>query len=144
MKIFSSKRILKSQLRALLCKTAKQLGVNRVIFSNKAKRVKGTYNAFTKNLYLDTRLSKKDMLNTFFHELGHHFAVKRNKWTSYHFCTVSAMRVEKIFDIENGIDKIGEKLWRKHVEIKQWGKYKYHYPKSQKQYIINNFLTISK
>ena len=140
-KIFSSIRLTKAELRSLICFTAKKFGVNRVIFSNKAKRVKGTYNAFTKNLYLDTRLTKKDMLHAFFHELGHHFAVKKNRWKSYHYCTVAAMSIEKIFEIENGVDKIGQKLWSKHVESKQWGKYKYSYPKSQKSFIIKNFIS---
>jgi len=125
----------------LICNTAKKFGVNRVIFSNKAKKVKGTYNAFTKNLYLDLKLTKKEMLYAFFHELGHHFAVKKNKWKSYHYCTVAAMSIEKIFEIENGVDKIGQGLWNIHVETKQWGKYKYSYPKIQKTSIMNNFIS---
>jgi hypothetical protein len=140
-KIFNSNKITKSDLRTLICVTAKKFGVNRVIFSNKAKRVKGTYNAFTKNLYLDTRLTKKDMMHAFFHELGHHFAVKRNLWKSYHYCTVAAMSIERIFEIENGVDGIGQKLWHEYVNAKQWGRYKYSYPKSQKYFIIKNFIS---
>jgi hypothetical protein len=69
---------------------------------------------------------------------------KANKWKSYHYCMVSAMSTEKVFNIENGIDKMGKKLWSKYVASKQWGKYKYSYPKSQKKYIINNFLNTAK
>ena len=49
------------------------------------------------------------------------------------------MNVNVVFDIENKIDRIGEKLWYKYVDIRQWGRYKFAYPKSQKNNIIKNF-----
>lgn len=141
MKIFNSKRIDKKGLRSLIYQTAKQFGVNKVTFNNNGKHVRGTYDAKTNNIYLDTKQTKSEMLCTFFHELGHHDAVKKNKWSKYHHCLIQLMSVNTIFDIENRIDKIGETLWNKHVNSKQWGKYKYAYPKSQKSYIIKNFIS---
>ena len=79
------------------------------------------------------------MLRTFFHELGHHEAVKKNKWTQYHFNLVDKMRVDVIYIIENKIDQIGRKLWHKYVDTNQWGMYKYFYPKSQMKAYINSF-----
>lgn len=128
------------QLRKLICKFAKDLGVNRVVFGNKGIRVKGTYNPETKNLFIDTKQTKVELLHTLFHELGHHNAVLKNKWKTYHHSLVDSMSVEKIFDIENKIDRIGKKLWHKYVDVKQWGMYNYSYPKSQKNTIIKNFI----
>ena len=140
MKTFTSNRLTKKQLRSLIYKTAKQFGVNKVLFSSNAKHVSGTYNVETGNIYLDTKQTKSEMLCTFFHELGHHDAVTKNKWSKYHHCQSKLMSVNTVFNIENKIDKIGETLWYKHVDSKQWGKYKYAYPKSQKSYIIKNFI----
>ncbi len=135
-KLFNDKNITVIELRKLICKTAKRLGVNRVVFNKKGRKVRGTYNAFTKNLYIDSKQTKKEMLNTFFHELGHHKAVKANRWRKYHLCLVPSMNIETIFNIENKIDQIGRRLWNKYVNPKQWGRYKYVYPKSQKNNMI--------
>jgi hypothetical protein len=139
-KTFDTYTITKKQLRKQICEFAKSLGVKRVVFSNKGIYVKGTYNAFNNIMYLDTNQTKLEMLHAFFHELGHHTAVLKHKWNEYHHCTVPSMRSSEIFKIENGIDKIGKALWNKHVNIKEWGKYKYSYPKAQKNNIINNFI----
>lgn len=141
MKFFSNKRLTKKQLRAEICKFAKEIGVNKTIFSNKARYVNGSYNATNKVLYLDTKLTKYVMLRTFFHELGHHTAALKNKWKNYHYCLVPSMYVETIFQIENKVDQIGETLWYKYVDIKRWGRYKYSYPKAQKNNIIKNFIS---
>jgi hypothetical protein len=140
-KVFNKSKITKTELRKLMIRFAKELGVKRVTFTNRAKRVKGTYNAFTKSLFIDLKQTKAEMLCTLFHEMGHHFAVKRNKWRGYHFCTIPSMKVDKIFKIENGVDCIGRQLWYKYVDTKQWGKYKYSYPKTQKNNIIKNFIS---
>ena len=139
MKIFKTKRSTKKQLRQIICKFAKNIGVNRVVFSNKGVKVRGTYNAETNNIYIDLNQTKKQTLHTLFHELGHHSAVQKNKWKTYHFSLTRYMNVNVVFDIENKIDRIGEKLWYKYVDIKQWGRYKFAYPKSQKNNIIKNF-----
>lgn len=141
MKFFSNKRLTKEQLRAEICKFAKEVGVSKTIFSNKGRYVNGSYNATNKVLYLDTKLTKSMLLCTFFHELGHHMAALKNKWKAYHFCLVPSMYADSIFNIENKIDQIGEKLWYKYVDTKHWGRYKYSYPKAQKNSIIKNFIS---
>jgi hypothetical protein len=50
------------------------------------------------------------------------------------------MEVNKIFDIENGVDKIANKLWNKFVNTKQWGKYKFVYSQKHKNYIIRQLI----
>jgi hypothetical protein len=139
-KIFDRYSISHKDLRALIVDFAKSLGVKRVTFSNKARYVRGTYNAFTGSLFLDLTQTNIELLHTFFHELGHHMAVKQNRMMGYHYCTVPSMTFDQIFKAENKVDRIGEKLWYKYVDVAQWGKYKYSYPKSQKTNIIKNFL----
>ena len=48
------------------------------------------------------------------------------------------MAADEVYRIENKIDEIGKQLWNKHVYSKQWGKYKYFYPKSELNYFLNN------
>lgn len=139
-KTFNNKNINKTELRKIICLTAKTMGVKRVIFNDRGKYVSGTYNAFTGVLYLNLNGTKRHILNTFFHELGHHVSVKAKRFNGYHFNLIPYMNVERIFNIENKIDQAGKKLWNKYVSLKQWGKYKYAYPKSQKQKLMNNFL----
>jgi hypothetical protein len=129
----------KSKLRLAICTFARNLGVNKVIFNNKGKTVNGTYNGRTKVLYLNTNQTKVSLLRTFFHELGHHIAVQNDQWLEYHLCLLQVIELETMFNIENNIDKIGEQLWYKHVDIKRWGRYKYCYPKSNKNFFIKNY-----
>lgn len=135
-KFFVDKNLTQEQLKNLIRTTATKQGVKRVIFSDKAKKVRGTYNAFTGCMFLCTNQSKKDLLETFFHELGHHTAVKQNKWKKYHFCLCKYITLDNMFYIENKIDQIGQTYWNKMVDIKQWGRYNYCYPKSKKSQII--------
>lgn len=137
MKIFINASLTKKQLRILFCTFAKKLGVQQVIFNNRGKYVCGTYNAETKRMYINTKQTKKEMLYTLFHELGHHEAVKKKRWIKYHFDLTLTITNEQIFQIENKIDQIGEKLWYKYVDTNAWGRYKYSYPKSQKHIILN-------
>jgi hypothetical protein len=139
-KIFSSSKLTKIQLQSLICVTAKKFGVKKVCFNSKGKYVRGTYNAFNHVLYLDTKQTKKEMLNTFFHELGHHFAVKHNRWKTYHFNLVPSINFDRMFLIENRIDRSAKKLWNKYVDTKIWGRYKYVYLKTNKNYIMNILL----
>lgn len=128
------------ELRRTIVRCGVKFGVNKVCYNRNGKKVRGTYNALSKNLYICLEQSKKDILTAFFHELGHHVAVKTNKWKKYHLSTTVKISAEKIFDIENGIDKIANKLWNKHVNTKVWGKYKYSYPKSLKNFYIKNII----
>lgn len=132
MKFFSKKITLK-QLRELICKFAKEKNVKKVIFNKQGKRVCGTYNATTNILYINLKQTKHKILCTFFHELAHHNAVQQKKWQNYHF-NLKHISKNTIYKIENKIDRIGNKLWNKHVYLKQWGKYKYFYPKSEEKY----------
>ncbi len=137
-KFFLDSCIETKELRANIILLAKSLGVNRVVFSNKGVNVKGTYNPLNNNMYIDTKQNNVEILHTFFHELAHHVAVLRNRWKRYHFNLVPYMNVDEIFSVENKIDKLGKKLWHKYVDIKAWGRYKYSYPKSQKNFIIKS------
>ena len=139
-KPFSSTSINNKELREKIVLLAKEEGVKRVTFNNRAKKVRGTYNAFTGALFVSLKQTKKDLLNAFFHELGHHWAVKNKKWDNYHFNLVSEMEMSEIFDIENDIDKIANKLWNKFVDTKRWGKYKFIYLKKRKNKMIKQLI----
>jgi len=141
MKLFTTSKITRKELQKLICQTARNFGVVRVAFNKNGKYVRGTYNAFTNILYLNLKQTKRDLLTAFFHELGHHFAVKNNRWKAYHFNLVPLMEVERIFKIENRIDKTAKKLWNKYVNLKQWGKYNFAYPKANKKQIMNHIIT---
>jgi hypothetical protein len=140
-KTFNNSKLKKQEFRKAVCAFAKEQGIKTITFSNRAKFVRGTYNAFTNSLFLDLKQTRKEMLHTFFHELGHHLAVKKDLWKDYHYCTIPEMTCDDVFMIENSIDHIAGELWIQHVDIKQWGKYKYAYPKSQKSNIIQNFIS---
>ena len=141
MKIFNTTKLTKHQLRQAICKTAKNMGVKKVIFNSLAKRISGSYNPKSNIMFLDLKLTKKRLLDTFFHEMGHHFAVKHNKWKTYHFNLNDNITPEQVFNIENKIDKIGSNLWNKYVDNTQWGKYKYFYPIKNKKILIETFIT---
>jgi len=134
MKLFDNKSLSKRELRKIICVFAKTQGVIRVTYNNKNKQVSGTYNAENKTIFIGTKLTKYELLSTFFHELAHHTAVKKKKWLKYHFdpaCpSISSIRK---FYIENNIDKMAKTLWNKYVDLRVWGKYKYGYPKTEKK-----------
>ena len=135
-KTFIHGRITKKKLEDIIRLTAKKYGVQRVIFNNNAKYIRGSYSVNTKTIYIGKNQTKKDILITFFHELSHHVAVKTNKWKKYHLGLCNYMTLEEIFYIENQIDKQANKIWNKEVSCKVWGQYKYCYPKSKKTAII--------
>jgi len=140
MKIFFTSRLNKTQLREIICDTARRFGVKKIAFNKNAKYVRGTYNPFNGVLYLSLKQTKKELLNAFFHELGHHFAVKHNRWKAYHFNLVASMEVERMFKIENKIDRTAKKLWNKYVDLNQWGKYNFAYPKAKKKQIMKHII----
>ena len=138
MKIFN-KAATHKQLRQTIIKTSKRLGVNKVCFNKTGKKLRGSYDCINRHLYINLKQTKKDILITFFHELGHHMSIKRNRWIKYHHERLSAITPHKIFFMENKIDKIANKLWRKYVCFKTWGQYKFVYPKSQKRMLVKFF-----
>lgn len=138
MKHFKCNKLTAKQLRSEIYTFAKKIGVKRITFNDKAKHVSGTYNVCGDSIYLYTKQTKKQLLATFFHELAHKFAVLEEKWVLYHYSETGFTPTEQ-FNIENGIDKIANKLWNKYVELKRWGRYKYAYPKSNKKALINSF-----
>jgi hypothetical protein len=138
MKFFTNKKCTKKNLIKLICQFAKERGVKRVVFNSTGKRISGSYNPKTKIIYLNLKTTKHEFLCAFFHELGHHKAVQKKLWNKYHFNLVESMDAEKVFEIENNIDKIGKQLWNQHVYLKTWGKYKYFYPKKDQKYFFNN------
>lgn len=134
---FNTNCLTKKQLRKQICVFAKQIGVKKLIFNDKAKFVSGTFNSRTGVIFLSLNQTKKQMLNTLFHELGHFYAVKQNKWKKFHFNLYKNFNYDLYFRVENKIEKIGKDLWNKHVNKKYWGNYKYFYLKSKKKEIIN-------
>ncbi len=142
MKFFNDNTLSTPVLRAAICTLAKMLKVKRVVFNNKGIKIKGSYNAGTNHMYIDLNQTNVELLHTLFHELGHHVAVLKNKWKKYHHSSLlSETTADSVFDIENKIDQLGKQLWNQYVDIKQWGKYKYSYPKSQKKSLIKNFIS---
>ena len=133
------KKLTKKQLRKQIWKCGKLNGINTITFSPfGGNTISGSYNSLTKSMYLNTKLTKKTMLEVFFHELGHHVAsIKQNKWRSYHFCSKAISR-DQAFSIENNIDKIARKLWNQNVKNSVWGRYTFFYPKKLKSKLINN------
>jgi len=136
-KAFNTKKTTKEQLRKSICSFGKKDGVNRVTFNSTGKKVSGSYHSYKKNIYINMDATKQHMLRTFFHELAHHVAASQNKWKSYHFNLIDEIDAELMYSIENKIDKMAQTLWYKNVNLTQWGKYKYFYPKSQKNLFLS-------
>lgn len=137
-KTFCTQNVSKKALRHLMCDLAYSMSVNRLRFSHGAKYISGSYNADSKNIYVDGKMKKREMLLAFFHELAHHVAYfQKGKWIVYHEnAATPKISAYAKFKIENKVDKLARQLWYKHVDIKQWGKYRYGYPISQKHYIV--------
>lgn len=136
---FDTNRLTKKELRFQICAFAKQVGVKKVVFNNKAKYVCGTFNPTNNTIFISLKQTKKQMLHTLFHELGHHYAVLKKKWVKYHFNLYKAPSAELYFSIENKIEKIAKSLWNENVDKKRWGNYKYFYLKSRKKELTNLF-----
>jgi hypothetical protein len=136
---FFDKQMTHKQLRATILAVSKKLGVNKVNFNKTGKYLRGTYECVNRNMYLNLRQTKKEILVSFFHELGHHMSIKNNRWLKYHHSGLQAIDPHKIFYMENKIDKIASKLWRKYVCNKAWGNYKFVYPKTQKRMFVKLF-----
>ena len=134
---FNTNRLTKKQLREEICLFARQFGVKKVIFNNKARLVSGSFNSHSNIMFLSLNQPKRQMLNALFHELGHFEATQKNKWKKFHFGLYKKINYDTLFKIENRIEKIGKALWDKHVNKKYWGNYKYFYLKSKKKIIIN-------
>lgn len=137
MKYFTNKKCTKKNLVKLICQFAKEQGISKLTFNTQGKRLSGSYNPKTGSLYLNLKQTKHKIMCAFFHELGHHQAVKQNKWRRYHLNLVKSMNATEVYRIENKIDQIGKRLWNKYVYLKEWGKYKYFYPKSDLNYFLN-------
>ena len=139
-KFFSTKTLSKVQLRALICAFASMFRVRKVSFNNKAKELAGSYNFAKDVIFLSSTQCKRDMLLTFFHELSHHVKAQKGRFRRYHQNAATPLISPSTkFNIENGIDKLAQKLWHKHVDTKQWGKYRYGYPRSNRKNLTEWF-----
>ena len=136
MKLFVNAAIPKKQLRYLMHLIAVEYRVTQVSFNSQAKSLGGSYNFNKNSIFINNKQHKKAMLCVFFHELAHHVAVQQRRWMSYHEGTDSDIAPSKQFAIENKIDLIAKSLWLKYVDIKQWGKYQFSYPKARKSQIL--------
>jgi len=136
MKTFVTKNITKETIKHLIRTMSIESGVKRVVFGN-SLYVDGTYSPDSKTIFIDKTLNKKDTLCAFFHELAHHVAIKNKKWMVYHRNpSTHLLSAKKKFYIENSIDKLANKLWRKYVAKNVWGNYKYGYPIMNKNYMV--------
>ena len=124
MKIFAKPMSLVCLKQNIKC-LAKRNGVNRVTYNNRGIYVDGTYHTKTKVIYICSKLTKSNILQTFFHEFAHHIACKRGWWKMYHF--EATTNTEFAFRVENKIDRLARKLWCKYVDSKIWGKYHFAY-----------------
>ena len=137
MKHFDTNKLTKAELRLCIKVFAKSMSVRRVAYNNKAKHLLGSYNPLNQTIFIDVKQCKQDMLLTFFHELAHHIAVSKSRWLLYHYdSSTPLISASKKFVIENKIDKLACKLWRKNVDIRCWGKYKYGYKAANKKKMI--------
>ena len=135
-KFFSTKTLSKAQLRTLICEFAAKHRVKKVSFNNKAKSIDGSYNFAKDVIFISSTLSKRGMLLTFFHELSHHIKAAKRRFLDYHLnAATPKISPSAKFNIENGIDKLAQKLWQKNVDTKQWGKYRYGYPRSNRKHL---------
>jgi hypothetical protein len=135
--MFNTNRLTKKELRDQICAFAKAVGVKKVIFNSSAKYLSGSYNAYTNIIYLSLNQTRKQMLNTLFHELAHYESVKTKKWIKYHFNLYKTSNYERWFFIENKIDQLGKKLWKRYVNKSKWGNYKFFYLKRNKTQMTN-------
>lgn len=132
MKVFLTKNSTKKELRSLMKILAKNCEVKKLHFNNQATKVRGLYDYNKSSIFIDNKQTKKNMLLAFFHELAHHKATKTASTQSrYHKGTVE-VKPKHAFLLENKTDKLASTLWKQHVDINVWGKYKYVYPKTQK------------
>lgn len=136
--VFNIVNLTKRQLRNQITKFARIQCVNRVVFNSKSRRLLGSYCATNHNIFLNNLQTKRSLILTFFHELGHHYAVKNKLWEPYHY-DQQVFTAKEMFDVENKIDKIAKQLWNQFVDTKKWGRYKYVYPVTSKAILIKWF-----
>jgi hypothetical protein len=133
--VFFNRKLEKKELKTKIKEFAKLQQVSRVICSKKATNINGSYSPYTNTIFLCSSLEPKETLCTFFHELSHHFASKKKRWHNYHF-NLKTFATNKIFLLENEIDKIAKRLWNKNVSLPEWGKYEYSYPVKDKRILL--------
>lgn len=126
-----------------MCKLSKDLGVRCIRFSKKAKHISGSYDMDASTIFVSGKQNKKEMLYTFFHELAHHLIPKSKRSYLYHENAATPLISSQCkFKIENKVDQLARKLWFKYVDVKEWGRYKYGYLKTQKHKYIAWFETL--
>ena len=119
------RRLSTIELRKQLKELAILVGIKRIVYNKKAIYLDGSYCFYKKTMFLSLKQTKQKTLMTFFHELAHHVACTRGWWKTYHFNEVTNSK--KAFIVENQIDRLAQKLWRRYVNQKIWGKYKFAY-----------------
>lgn len=140
-KKYFDKNLTKEELRKKICSFARSQGVNRVIFQNRARYVFGTYNYKNRNIYISSRLTKKNMLLVFMHELAHHCAaVFEKKWILYHLDAATPLLSPEIkFEIEHNIDRMAKKMWNEYVCLKTWKNYRFTYSAARRRELTRWF-----
>ena len=134
----------RKQLKQLVRDVCKIERVKKIIFRkeiDRLEKIDGIYVGVTQTITVcDYKKSMRYILLTAFHELGHHVAVRNNLWKRYHCGHDVTFTAEYAFLIENAIDRIARLLWKKYVDTKVWGRYKFTYTKAAKAHFVK-FLT---
>jgi hypothetical protein len=83
-----------------------------------------------KLISLNKRASKREILHTFFHELGHLYCLRQGIWKSFH--RNNSTPPQQTFRIENWIEQWARKEWSKEKMTREFGPYKFFYSKRNK------------
>lgn len=81
----------------------------------------GIYNTLTRNICItfNKKTDERELIQTVFHELGHGFCIKYNKWPSYHTLAICDKNEAKRYvntslKAERWVDRWAEKEMKKH------------------------------
>lgn len=80
-----------------------------------------------KLISLNNRNSKREMLHTFFHELGHLYCIRHGIWKQFH--KSKSISTKQIFRVENWVEQWAKKEWEREKMSKEFGRYKFFYSK---------------
>jgi hypothetical protein len=87
-----------------------------------------------KKININKNSSKKQMVMTVFHELGHVHCIRNRIWSDFH--NKSKYSYKKAFLAENWIEWWAKNNWDKSGMRKYFGQYKFFYSKKDKKQIL--------
>lgn len=94
---------------------------NRIYYSKYTHKTgySGQYNVDTRNIKIALVNDERDLIQTYFHELGHGYCIKNGLWKSYHKSTLNNTQevdlyIRTALKAERWVDKWAEKEMKKH------------------------------